>query len=210
VPADAGGEEEDHVSASRARAGRRRRFQLGVAAVVCALAGAASAASAAGPAVAAPRAASGRGTIYALVSKSSGKVLDANGSAHIGAPFIIYPYHGGDNQRFRLVGDSVENPNQFEIQLALPHLLYCVYGDTNGPHPPDSYLESSVGLCNGSSPEQFTAIHDPVDVLYIEFQDQANNLCLDVRGNGTANGTQVGVYECGDYQANQLWHAEKK
>ncbi|MBS2531705.1 RICIN domain-containing protein [Catenulispora sp. NF23] len=183
--------------------GRRRRLALvTAAAAACAFAGftATATASTARP--------SGNSPIYTIISKSSGKDLDVSGSVHNGANLIIYHNHNGTNQHFRIVGDSVENPHQVEIQTlrAADGLIYCVWGDTV---PGQSFGDASVQLCNGSQAEQFVSVPSN-DVLYIAFQNIENGQCLDVQENGQADGTQVGLYACGENQLNQLWHAAKQ
>ncbi|MFF1713133.1 RICIN domain-containing protein [Streptomyces sp. NPDC058268] len=171
-------------------------------AAACAFAGSTASATAE------PQSPSGSSTIYTIVSKSSGKDLDVSGSVHNGAPLIVYHDHNGTNQHFRIVGDSVENPNQFEIQTVDPSsgLIYCVWGDSN---PGSDFGPASVQLCNGSQAEQFTSTSSS-DVLYIAFSNIEDHHCLDVRDDGHADGTQVGLYACGNNQANQLWRLKKQ
>lgn len=188
---------------SGTRIGWRRQLALVVAAgAACAFAGFPSTATAS---TARP---SGIPPIVTLISKSSHKDLDVSGSVHNGANLIIYHNHNGTNQHFRIVGDSVRNPNQVEIQTmrSSDGLIYCVWGDTV---PGQSFGGASVMLCNGSQAEQFI-VEPSNDVLYIAFQNIENNQCLDVQENGKADGTQVGLYACGENQLNQLWRAEKQ
>ncbi|MEU9079283.1 ricin-type beta-trefoil lectin domain protein [Kitasatospora sp. NPDC048538] len=115
------------------------------------------------------------------VTGNGARCLDDSGSGTAdGNPVILYDCTGNANQRWARAADGTVR--------TLGKCLTAT-GATAG---------SAVVLSTcGSGLQQWTA--GPDGTL------AGSGLCLDVYGGGSANGTRVQLWTCGDHQANQYW-----
>ncbi|MFD7020221.1 ricin-type beta-trefoil lectin domain protein [Streptomyces sp. NPDC059928] len=107
----------------------------------------------------------------------------SNSNTADGTPVILYPCTGQANQRWTLGDDgSVE---------ALGKCLTASGADAGGA--------ATLSECTGADAQRWSTDQDGTLV------NAASGLCLDVYGGGTASGTKLDTWTCGDHQANQTW-----
>jgi hypothetical protein len=120
---------------------------------------------------------------YKEIVGIDGKCLDAKGgSSHNGTHVILWPCHGGVNQRWSFVSGSIKGVGGKCLGLA---------GD-----PPGNGATAILQTCNG---EEKQIWH--IDGRAIKGID---GKCLDVRGGGSANGTAIILWPCHGGK-NQSW-----
>ncbi|MGF1427751.1 ricin-type beta-trefoil lectin domain protein [Kitasatospora sp. LaBMicrA B282] len=107
---------------------------------------------------------------------------DSGSSTADGNPVILYTCTGNANQRWTLNGDG-----------SIGTLGKCL---TAAGSSAGSWV--TLSSCGGTG-QQWTA--EPDGTL----TTADSGLCLDVYGGGTADGTRLDVWPCGDHQANQAW-----
>ncbi|MCX4746827.1 ricin-type beta-trefoil lectin domain protein [Kitasatospora sp. NBC_01287] len=109
-------------------------------------------------------------------------VDDSNSSTTNGNPVILYGCTGNANQRWTLNSDGTVR--------TLGNCLTAAGGSAGAA--------VTLNDC-GASGQQWTANGDGT------LTAAGSGLCLDVTGGGTADGTELDVWTCGDHQANQAW-----
>ncbi len=124
------------------------------------------------------------GSTTELVSVASGRCLDlpASNSAN-GTQPQIYDCHNGANQRWTLSGQTLQS------------LGKCL----DSPTSAGAGSKVQIWDCNGGTNQKWNVNSNGT------ISNAANGLCLDVNGNGTANGTLVILWNC-TAAANQRWN----
>ncbi|MFD9637699.1 ricin-type beta-trefoil lectin domain protein, partial [Streptomyces violascens] len=107
----------------------------------------------------------------------------SNSGTANGTAVILYPCTGNANQRWTLSGDDTVR--------ALGKCLTASGSDAGSA--------ATLSACTGSDAQRWTADQDGA------LGNAASGLCLDVYGGGTASGTRLDTWTCGDHQANQTW-----
>ena len=99
-----------------------------------------------------------------------------------GNPIVLWPCTGNANQRWQQPGDGTVRT-----------LGKCL--DTNG----GSGTKAELATCTGATDQQWTY------QLNGNLINKQSGLCLDVTGGGSADGTALEAWSCGDNQLNQIW-----
>ncbi|MFC0548889.1 ricin-type beta-trefoil lectin domain protein [Kutzneria chonburiensis] len=111
------------------------------------------------------------------ISGTSGKCMDdSNSGTANGNPVILWPCTGNANQRWQLSNGTVQS------------LGKCLANSGN---------KAVLSTCDGSAGQQWS--------YKLNGNLVNQNLCLDVTGGGSDNGTALGLYACGNNQLNQIW-----
>jgi alpha-galactosidase len=111
------------------------------------------------------------------VSGTSGKCLDdSNSGTADGNPVILWPCTGNANQRWQVADGTVQSMGK------------CLTSSGN---------KAVLSTCDGSAGQQWS--------YRLNGNLVNQNLCLDVTGGGSTNGTALGLYACGYNQLNQIW-----
>eukprot|EP01121_Diplochlamys_sp_Union-15-3_P014569 TRINITY_DN464_c0_g1_i2.p1 TRINITY_DN464_c0_g1~~TRINITY_DN464_c0_g1_i2.p1 ORF type:complete len:287 (-),score=56.20 TRINITY_DN464_c0_g1_i2:57-917(-) len=125
------------------------------------------------------------GTEFFIVSELGDFVLDASNATTAGSVVYLWPYHGGENQRWRINSKG-------EIVSVKSGLVLEVKGG----------ISSGNGLIlnpsNGSDAQKFRTHKDGT------IRTEKGDLALDVNGSKTANGTEVLAYTINGNK-NQKW-----
>lgn len=122
-------------------------------------------------------------TTGALVSAASGRCLDVpQSNTANGTQPIIWDCNGAANQRWTVSGQTIQ---------ALGKCLDAPLNATAG-------AKVQIWDCNGGSNQQWNLNSNST------ITGLASGLCLDVNGNGTANGTAVILWTCTG-ATNQRW-----
>ncbi|MFG3280875.1 ricin-type beta-trefoil lectin domain protein [Streptomyces sp. NPDC048111] len=100
-----------------------------------------------------------------------------------GTPVILYPCTANANQRWSLADDGTVRA-----------LGKCL--TQSGSRAGDAAVLSA---CTGADGQRWNADQDG------RLVNAGSGLCLDVYGGGTASGTRLDTWTCGDHQANQTW-----
>ena len=118
------------------------------------------------------------------ITGPGGKCVDDSGSSTIdGAQQILFGCTGNPNQRWTLPGDGT-----------IRTLGKCMTATGTG----DGALVQLFS-CNGSTSQRWAYR------LNGNLVNAASNKCLDALGGGSADLTRLGVWPCGNNQANQIW-----
>ncbi|MFG2719015.1 ricin-type beta-trefoil lectin domain protein [Streptomyces sp. NPDC048416] len=107
----------------------------------------------------------------------------ADGGTADGTPVILNPCGGNAGQRWTLAADSTVR--------ALGKCLTAGGADAGSA--------AVLSSCTGDGAQRWTPDRDGALV------NAASGLCLDVYGGGTAAGTKLDTWTCGDHQSNQTW-----
>ncbi|HEX3783709.1 MAG TPA: ricin-type beta-trefoil lectin domain protein [Pseudonocardiaceae bacterium] len=117
------------------------------------------------------------------IAATSGNCVDDSGSGTAdGNPIVLWPCSGNANQRWQVPGDGTVRT-----------LGKCL--DVSGGSGTAAELES----CSGSSDQQWKYQRNG------DLVNAKTGLCLDVTGGGSAAGTALEAWTCGDNQLNQIW-----
>ncbi|MEU9192814.1 ricin-type beta-trefoil lectin domain protein [Streptomyces hundungensis] len=107
----------------------------------------------------------------------------SNGDTADGTPVALRPCTSRANQRWSLAEDSTVR--------ALGKCLTASGSRAGSP--------AVLSSCTGADGQRWTSDRDGMLV------NAGSGLCLDVYGGGTASGTRIDTWNCGDHQANQTW-----
>lgn len=119
----------------------------------------------------------------ALVGAASGRCLDVPGSNTAnGTQPVIWDCHGSANQRWTASGQTLQS------------LGKCLDSPTNAT----AGAKAQLWDCHGGANQRWNLNANGT------ISNAQSGLCLDVSGNGTANGTQVVLWTCTG-AANQRW-----
>jgi alpha-galactosidase len=118
------------------------------------------------------------------ITGPGGKCVDDSGSGTAdGTQQILFGCTGNPNQRWTLPGDGT-----------LRTLGKCLTANGTG----DGALVQLFS-CNGSTSQRWTYRQNG------NLVNAASSKCLDALGGGSADLTKLGVWPCGNNQANQIW-----
>jgi len=136
--------------------------------------------------------------VVSIVNKHSGKALDVTGwSVFDHANIQQYTFHGGDNQRWRLVPDG-----DGYYQLVAMHSGKCL--DVAGSSQ-ENGAKIQLYTCHGGNNQKWALIPDGDG--HFEIVAKHTGKCLDVTAWGTADGTAIQQY-ARHGGANQKWKLE--
>jgi alpha-galactosidase len=118
------------------------------------------------------------------ITGPGGKCVDDSGSGTVdGTQQILFGCTGNPNQRWTLPGDGTVRT-----------LGKCLTANGTG----DGALVQLFS-CNGSTAQRWTYRQNG------NLVNAASSKCLDALGGGSADLTKLGVWPCGNNQANQIW-----
>jgi hypothetical protein len=123
--------------------------------------------------------------IFRVVSEYSGMVFDVSGaSMELGAPVILWPWHGGSNQRFKLLEAPRPSIEAWGYSLKAEHsgLVLDVFGASDEPGAPVVQWEY-----HGGPNQLFRALGCPIKPLHSSF-------VLDVTQASQDNGALISQF----------------
>lgn len=123
------------------------------------------------------------GDTYQIVSALNDRsVIDMNQADNT---IILWQNNNGNNQKWKLVYDS--NKNAYQFKSVTNENLVLAWNDLNGSN-------NVVATSNQNKEEQYWLLTEAGNGYYYVRNKKEPNKVLDVSGNGTANGTNVLVY----------------
>jgi alpha-galactosidase len=120
-----------------------------------------------------------------IVGNGSECVDDSGSGTAAGNPVILYPCTGNANQRWAIDADGTVR--------TLGGCLSAQAGSSAAGTP------VVFAACTGAAGQTWAYLQNG------NLVDTASGLCLDVYGGGTAAGTELDTWPCGDNQLNQVW-----